>query len=286
MMGVQHKSISSHLALLTKRLNRGSGKALVKRLPIYQPKQVGGLYLLLIPIFGFLYWANPAFWPQPLTFVQSIYFSVITITTLGYGDITPVTETARLLSSIQALSGIVLIGLFLNSVAHRRMESEELQRHKTIQRHLNASYAEFRGSVAEICLRASAPDDVFNRELALHLREMNNYRNYFREQDRWIAVLNGLKNDATMREDLFVEIDLLIQQVTYALNNIFINDDGVLRFLTRFAQHTYRLRNANVYAHDPVKYLGGFLWAVMAGWCNKREGYRSKDIIEDSICRL
>lgn len=286
MMGVQHKSISSHLALLTKRLNGGSGKALVKRLPIYQPKQVGGLYLLLIPVFGFLYWANPEFWPEPLTLVQSIYFSVITITTLGYGDITPVTETARLLSSIQALSGIVLIGLFLNSVAHRQMASEELQRHKTIQRHLNARYAEFRGSVAEICLRASASDDVFNPELAVHLREMNNFRNHFREQDRWIAVLNGLKNDATMREDLFVEIDLLIQQVTYALNNIFINNDRVLRFLTRFAQHTYRLRNANVYADDPVKYLGGFLWAVMAGWCNKREGYRSEDIIEDSICRL
>ena len=286
MMGVQDKSISSLLALLTKRLNRRSGRVLIERLPIYQPKQVGGLYLLLIPIFGFFYWANPAFWPQPLTFVQSIYFSVITITTLGYGDITPVTETARLLSSIQALSGIVLIGLFLNSVAHHRMESEELQRHKTIQRHLNARYDEFRGSVAEICLRASAPDDVFNSELAVHLREMNNFRNYFKEQDRWIAVLNGLKNDATMREDLFVEIDLLIQQVTYALNNIFINDDGALRFLTRFAQHTYRLRNANVYAHDPVKYLGGFLWAVMAGWCNKKEGYRSEDIIEESICRL
>jgi len=86
-----------------------------------------------------------------------------------------------------------------------------------------------------------------------------------------------------MREDLFVEIDLLIQQVTYALNNLYIKDHESLRFLTRFTQHTYRLRNANVYAHDPVKYLGGFLWAVMAGWCNKQEGYRSEDIIEKSI---
>ncbi|MBL4638670.1 MAG: two pore domain potassium channel family protein [Proteobacteria bacterium] len=84
----------------------------MKPLPIYQPRQIGSVYLLLIPIFGILYWLNPTFWPEPLTFIQSIYFSVITITTLGYGDISPVTETARLISAVEALSGIVLIGLF------------------------------------------------------------------------------------------------------------------------------------------------------------------------------
>lgn len=258
----------------------------MKPLPIYQPRQIGSLYLLLIPVFGFLYWINPAFWPEPLSFIQSIYFSVITITTLGYGDITPVTETARLLSAVEALSGLVLIGLFLNSLAHRRMESEEEHRHKNIQIHLNARYAEFRERVAEICLLASAQSNTVDRDLAIHLREMNNFRNYFKDKERWYAVLNGLKEDTTMREDLFVEIDLLIQQVTYALNNMYIKDHESLRFLTRFTQHTYRLRNANVYAHDPVKYLGGFLWAVMAGWCNKREGYRSEDIIEKSIQSL
>ena len=258
----------------------------MKQLPVYRPKHIGSLYLLLIPIFGFLYWLNPTFWPEPLTFIQSIYFSVITITTLGYGDISPVTETARILSAIEALSGIILIGLFLNSLAHRRMESEEEKRHKTIQMHLNARYTEFRERVAEICLRASAPGDMIDRDLANHLREMNNFRNYFKDKESWYAVLNGLKEDATMREDLFVEIDLLIQQVTYALNNLYIKDHESLRFLTRFTQHTYRLRNANVYSHDPVKYLGGFLWAVMAGWCDKQEGYRSEDIIEKSIQSL
>ncbi|PCJ29209.1 MAG: hypothetical protein COA99_19640 [Moraxellaceae bacterium] len=258
----------------------------MKPLPIYQPRQIGSVYLLLIPIFGILYWLNPTFWPEPLTFIQSIYFSVITITTLGYGDISPVTETARLISAVEALSGIVLIGLFLNSLAHSRMETEEEQRHETIQLHLNARYTEFRERVAEICLRASSQSDTIDKDLAHHLREMNNFRNYFRDKERWYAVLNGLKSDSMMREDLFVEIDLLIQQVTYALNNVYIKDHEALRFLTRFTQHTYRLRNANEYAHDPVKYLGGFLWAIMAGWCNKKEGYRSEDIIEKSIQRL
>ncbi|MCJ8286379.1 MAG: potassium channel family protein [Halomonas sp.] len=90
----------------------------------YSPKSVGVLYLLLIPIFGFIYWLFPSFWARPLSPVESIYFSVVTITTLGYGEITPVTDPARALTALESLSGILFIGLFLNSLAHRYSEKE------------------------------------------------------------------------------------------------------------------------------------------------------------------
>jgi hypothetical protein len=48
-----------------------------------------------------------------------IYFSVIVITTLGLGDILPLSSLARLLVGLEAISGITLIGLFLNALAHR-----------------------------------------------------------------------------------------------------------------------------------------------------------------------
>ncbi|WP_366941208.1 potassium channel family protein [uncultured Kiloniella sp.] len=38
------------------------------------------------------------------------------MTTLGYGDIVPVTDTSRLLISLESILGIILIGLFLNSI--------------------------------------------------------------------------------------------------------------------------------------------------------------------------
>lgn len=47
------------------------------------------------------------------------YFSAITITTLGFGDITPVSSWARLLVGSEAVSGVVLIGLFLNATAKK-----------------------------------------------------------------------------------------------------------------------------------------------------------------------
>lgn len=51
------------------------------------------------------------------TYARMFYFSAVTITTLGYGDIVPITNLARLLVAIESILGIVLIGLFLNSLA-------------------------------------------------------------------------------------------------------------------------------------------------------------------------
>ena len=42
-------------------------------------------------------------------FFNRIYFSVITGTTLGYGDIYPVSNTLKLLSMVQSISTIILI---------------------------------------------------------------------------------------------------------------------------------------------------------------------------------
>jgi len=52
-------------------------------------------------------------------YVKMCYFSAVTITTLGFGDITPVTSAARALTGSLAVVGVVLIGLFLNAVAQK-----------------------------------------------------------------------------------------------------------------------------------------------------------------------
>lgn len=54
------------------------------------------------------------------SYARMFYFSAVTITTLGYGDIVPITNTARLLVATEAIAGIVLIGLFLNALFQER----------------------------------------------------------------------------------------------------------------------------------------------------------------------
>jgi len=58
-----------------------------------------------------------------------LYFSVITITTLGYGDISPLSEGAQILAAMESFLGIVLIGLFLNELSNRHsIKSEQIKR--------------------------------------------------------------------------------------------------------------------------------------------------------------
>lgn len=253
----------------------------------YKPKLIGSLYLALVPVFGVIYWLNPEFWKEPLSFIQSIYFSVVTITTLGYGDITPITEIARSLTALQSLMGIILIGLFLNSVAHTRVKEEEGERHKIVQEHLQSQYEEFRENIAGICLIAEAGGPNIDRDLAKRMIKLEQFREYFNENNskRWYAVANGLESDSSRIEDIFIEIDLFSQQLTYALYNTNAKDKEALRILTRFSQHTYMLRNSETFSHEPVKHILKFLWSFMAGW-NNVEGYRDFDVVSDAIQKL
>ena len=51
-------------------------------------------------------------------FLDSLYFSVVTITSLGFGDTYPIAGSlVRILIIIEAITGILIIGFFLNDVA-------------------------------------------------------------------------------------------------------------------------------------------------------------------------
>jgi voltage-gated potassium channel len=70
--------------------------------------------------------ADPATFTQPLTRLDALYFTVTVFATVGFGDISPVSEPARLLVTVQMLADLVLIGMIVKvlvGVAQRRRES-------------------------------------------------------------------------------------------------------------------------------------------------------------------
>lgn len=84
----------------------------------FGPASIGLFWTTLIPLFALIYYLLPDSFDGSQNFLTCLYFSVVTITTLGYGDIVPASSEAQFVSAVQAISGIVIIGLFLNSVAH------------------------------------------------------------------------------------------------------------------------------------------------------------------------
>jgi hypothetical protein len=51
--------------------------------------------------------------PDPRGFATLLYFSFTTLTTLGYGDIVPVSPVARLLTSVEAVVGQLYVAIFI-----------------------------------------------------------------------------------------------------------------------------------------------------------------------------
>ena len=52
--------------------------------------------------------------------VDSFYFSVITLTTVGYGDLSPTTTASKTFTVVYVFGGVSLIGSYLNEVMKRR----------------------------------------------------------------------------------------------------------------------------------------------------------------------
>jgi len=46
---------------------------------------------------------------RSLSFSEAIHFSVVTISTVGYGDIVPASNIARVLASIEVICGVLLL---------------------------------------------------------------------------------------------------------------------------------------------------------------------------------
>ena len=82
--------------------------------------------------FGLLYWSIEQTWPgsmsgpDPLTEANAIYYSFVTLATLGYGDFLPKSEIARGLATFEVIGGQLylavmvarLIGVFGSGEKH------------------------------------------------------------------------------------------------------------------------------------------------------------------------
>jgi voltage-gated potassium channel Kch len=66
------------------------------------------------------------------SWVDSLYFSVVAVTTVGFGDLVPTTDAAKLFTVVYVLAGIAVLGLFLNERLrrgqHRRRVKAERRR--------------------------------------------------------------------------------------------------------------------------------------------------------------
>lgn len=86
-----------------------------------------GLYVALTPVFALIYWGLPdGQFRIPdgagTDYGSWLYYSIVTITTLGFGDYTPAHGSAQAVTAVEVMCGLIILGFFLNAVGSMKSE--------------------------------------------------------------------------------------------------------------------------------------------------------------------
>ena len=120
--------VPAHHAGADAFLHLGAGIALFAAILAWQARRIVGAELpelravqalgVVIPLFLVLFASfylslsnsSPVTFTQQLDHTRAIYFTITVFSTVGFGDITPKTDLARIIVSIQMLLDLVIIG--------------------------------------------------------------------------------------------------------------------------------------------------------------------------------
>ena len=82
------------------------------------------LFAIVFVYAGLIYEMEHAINPATFrTFLDAFYFSVVTMTTVGYGDVTPVSDGGRLFTVLMILTGIALVPWQIGDLIQRLVRS-------------------------------------------------------------------------------------------------------------------------------------------------------------------
>lgn len=98
------------------------------------------VYVALVPVFAVIYNALPPGQfripgDSPTDFGSWLYYSIVTITTLGFGDYTPAGGAAQGVTAVEVMLGLSIMGFFLNAVGSMKSEIDvesELEKQRRV----------------------------------------------------------------------------------------------------------------------------------------------------------
>jgi voltage-gated potassium channel len=90
---------------------------------------LGVIVAIFLVVFAATYLSFPqGSFSESLDATSALYVAIATLTTVGYGDITPISDSARIVVSLQMILDLVLIGVIVRSVISAARSTAEQRR--------------------------------------------------------------------------------------------------------------------------------------------------------------
>ena len=147
------------------------------------------LFIALLMIGGLAY----SFCFNQWSIIDSLYFTIVTLTTCGYGDITPTTPGGKVFATVFALAGVVILGLVLGVVGSQLVEAEinytesaKAKSSKAVDNAFTRRYPKRYDSMSSLESMDSTGSSVYDTESCptRNLNSKSRRRSNIREEDK------------------------------------------------------------------------------------------------------
>ncbi len=251
------------------------------------PLKIFSAYISAILICANLYFSITGIFKDVITFGDSLYFSVVTITTLGYGDFSPISTAGKTIVAFEVLLGVILMGLFLLSVSNQLIEKEERKRINAAKENLKAQYDSWKKNTIYSLLFLTEPGNSVAWDLVDQLTDVNSFRDYFKkdEDTRWYAIANNLSSDNYYSKEIIHGLEGLQSHIETFISITRVRQPEALKQLTRYVNNLRGMRRCELDEYDDQKGFMRDLWQILAQW-DFSSGIHDKDILLDAIDKI
>ncbi|WP_444939402.1 potassium channel family protein [Microbulbifer sp. JMSA002] len=208
---------------------------------------------------------------------KSFYFSIVTITTLGYGDITPKNEVGYFLTSFETLLGIAIFGWLLHKYTTYHSDRQEKIKQENRAEQLKISYLYFREHVSAYCTEAIKAATKNSNNIP-EAYDMQSFRGYLgvSNHSNFKVLFQALKDTPKLRLMITREYKIFTKQIELACLTINLHDKELLDFFYRHICQSERPEGAGAVtsmesekqdriSEEMSKILFNILIAIMTG---------------------